>query len=219
MPAIAGTAAVRHNDTASTSYTGDYPSGITSTDLLFAQILIRSSAAVTMTTVPSGWNLILNNSNALQLFTYWKAAAGSETGSVAWVASASSFTSSVAIVRISDADRVSPISGTAQGGTGSITQTITFPAVSPTVANTLLICCAGDSSVTSVSGYSGSLTERWDASGSTRHLCGASEPLAASGSSGTRTATAVDQIAYASQSIAIAPDASSVSDLVGMVGI
>lgn len=220
MPALVGSPTVRHNNTLSSTYTGDYPTGITSGELLFAQANV-SGAAVTPNTPPTGWNLILNtNSSAGNCLTYWKAATGAETGTVGFTAG-STQPSTVVITRISNANTVSPISASGSGS-GVFTGTTTFPSIAPLVSSCLLICCAvGDSSATAGS-WSGGLVEAWDAMTTatvTRHTYGGAESLSTAGSTGTRTTTPSTLSRYTAQSIAIAPPGSMGGDLVGKVGV
>lgn len=229
-PSVVGTPSVTHGSAASTTYSGTYPTGIAAGELLFAHIYARqtTATAITISTVPTGWTLILqtpglSGSTGGNILTYWKAATGSETGTVSWVGNASVI-SSVVIARISGADTSSPISGTPVGQADAAATGHTIQAVSPTAPNCLMVVCFQYGSATFTTTFSGSMAQNWGESSSAgsagRILYGATEALTSSGSSGTRTATVNATVSATQQSIAIAPAAiASATDLVGMVAV
>lgn len=212
-PALAGTVQTTSNTTASTTYAGTYPTGVTAGELIIAHILVRSATTANTVTRPTGFTTINEYlagaaTSGGQLLSYWRAATGAETGAVNWTGTVSAV-NIVSIFRLSGADTTTPVNGTPGTTVDGASQiTHTFPAVTTTVADTLLVCIDGSSSALTFTSWGASLVQLWFSStGSgqtTRLTAGASEAIPGTGSTGTRTLTTNSGITSL-QSFAIAP--------------
>lgn len=143
------------------------------------------------TSVPSGW--VEFSGSPFRLGTtgdyvslFYKVLGGSEPSSYTWTWTTSVYTEIVALT-IADADPTTPANQVA-GQSNASSTTITCPAVTPSVANTLLLCIGGYDNDTSYTSNTG-MTERLDFGGWAVTM--ATETGPASGvSSGTNTFTA-----------------------------
>lgn len=209
-PALLGTPTTAASSTATTTLTINRPAGSGRHVLLLAQLSLRGGSGVTITP-PTGWTLIrrTNSSTVVALAIYRKYVAdlATESASYAWT-----FTSSVAtgaIVAITGAAPGTPVpvsAGTADTTSGA---TLVAPTVSPAMADTLLVSVWGNSNGSG--GYTppAGMTERVDSSsgGTTTgtRLGVATEVRAASGATGTRTATVAVSVTGVGMSLIVAP--------------
>ena len=186
-----------------TDWTINAPAGIIAGDVLIASI---SQGALSTVTPPSGWVQRLSTAfNARTLITFYKLAGASEPATYTFTLSAAiDGAHSIAAFRGADpaaAPHVE-IAGTARLATVSVL----IPGMTTTVANCLAVWIAADNNEV-VLGVPAGATMRAEAFTATAYIriWMGSEPLAASGATGTRTATtaaAVDSVAH---SIALAP--------------
>lgn len=212
---------VRHNNTASTSYTADIPASVVTGDLMVANIITRSSS--TISAVPTNWVGIPTNNglqgNSMTQWVYAKVADASDTAGSTYVWTGTSAQTSVITSRITGADTTASAALHASIGVAEASGSTTrnFSAVTTTVADTLILnmICVATSGQTYATWSVG--TERWDAStGSatqTRSMGGASGPVAAIGSTGTFTVVSGSN-ATLNHTVAIAPPAAAPTSLI-----
>lgn len=201
------------DNAASLNYVGNAPSGIVAGELLIAHVFVRYvGTAFSMTTRPTGWNIIdewSSNTTGGVSCLYWKEATGSEPSSYTWIGNQSQ-ASIVSIGRLPGASTTNPINVAAQRFTESTTSNShAMPSVSPTVANTMYVgVFTVNSSFVGVSNW-GTLTAGWvlttGTGQNTRGSLGGFESIPATGATGTRTVTTSDVFQGISQAMSIAP--------------
>lgn len=158
-PTIVGSVGTADN-AASTGYIVNYPAGITAGELLLAMIHCRAGGS-TIASPPAGWNLIATQNAQYSQWSYWRAAVGTETGTVTFTGSGSGV-NSTNMIRISGADTSSPVSTSATSANASSTSS-TFATITPTHVDTLIIAWGGTSgSVVTANTWNNSLTEVFD---------------------------------------------------------
>lgn len=142
------------------SFTMTPPAGIVSGDLLLAQITASRSATITAT--PSGWISIREDDSSAsdKMADYYKIATGSEPSNYTWSFADNGYISG-GIADYVGVDPVNPIN-TSSGRVNSNTNTVIFPSITTTAANTQLVLLVGIVGNTIVvSTPSGYLT-RWE---------------------------------------------------------
>lgn len=182
---------------AASSLTIDKPSGTSTGDVMLASISVRTSAI--SVTAPAGWTVIRDTPQAagdgMRLVTYYRVAAAGEPASYTWTFSGGTHAGAVGgITTYSGVDNSTPIDAQAGGVTASAT-THVAPTVSATVADDMLVTVhsmASSATWTVPTGMSESVDI---ASGTPTASTGVSmqinrEERAATGATGTRTATA-----------------------------
>ena len=176
------------------------PTGTVEGDVMVATIASRPSS--TNFTTPVGWTVLANTAATLpgdgitsRMASYWRVATASEPASYTWPFSAASDGVTGSIVSFSGVDTGNPVDVSATTTTPS-GYTHSAPSVTTTLANTMLVSSHAFTSSTSGWTAPTGMTEAIDiASHSRPNAVGMSleinyESLAASGASGTRTATA-----------------------------
>jgi hypothetical protein len=184
-------------DTAQSTLTINKPTGTVDGDVLVAFILASDA---TFSSEPSGWTQVGSQLNVnaaagsptyARLRAYVKAASG-EPSDYAWGMSASdNHIGAIVAVQGADISSIVDASGTQANVTDDLT--IVLPSISPGTAGDLLLACVAQANLTTFA-PAGGMTERVDdAAGSTfasgRSLHVATEALASSGATGTRTVT------------------------------
>lgn len=213
IPIVEGTAPTVRLNTASTNYVVDYPSGIVAGELLVAAIYLRSGVLSTISTVPSGWNLI-DRAAATNggFYLYWRLATGTETGTATWVGSTSA-TQCTAMRRISGADTTTPINVVGTLLNDSATQTPEqFPTVTTTEADCLLWNVIGGLGTATISSWTNGQTTIFSGStggGTSRFTHGGSLGQASAGSSGTLSVNLGGAANCVKQTFAIQPAAAA----------
>lgn len=212
-PAVAGTANVNSVGTASSSYVANAPASIATGELLICSVLVRSAGASNTVTRPTGWTIIdeyISAGNAGMILSYWKLATGSEPASYTFTGTVSAVYIATAF-RVTGADTTTPVNGTPQHASDAGPTVHTIPAVTTTVADTMLVAIEGSVANVSLASTWGTMTQVWfSATGtgtSARSQGGATEPIAATGSTGTRSVTNSTSGTVGLQSFAIAPAA------------
>lgn len=158
------------------------PTGTVDGDLLIAAL---SMGNTTVSSVPSGWNLVDEKQNAGNnwIRVYWKVASG-EGASWSW-----SFGGSVGIQSACFCYASAPTAAVDTFTNAAVSGTsYNVPSITTTVPNTLqfvAFCSNGSRSYTSV----GAMNEQFDPGNGNPSLSCFDEVVAASGASGTRTAT------------------------------
>lgn len=194
---------------ASANYLVNYPaSAPVSGEVLIATIHCRLGS-LTIASPPAGWNLITNGNSGYSFWSYWKLAAGGETGSVSFTGSGSSV-NATAMVRVAGADTTSPIDIAAPFVTPSTFSTITFPDVTTLGPDRLIIAwCGHSTNASTVSTWNNGLAQLWSQATGTgttvRASHGAQKTQAAAGSTAPLTVTLTGSTAYDAQTIAIKP--------------
>lgn len=208
---VAASALAVANSATSVSQTP--PTGVQTGDLMIAHVVARGDAQTIATT--AGWSLIANTDTAnttpspdVRHAAFWRIARSNETTAYTFTIGSSN-TLSVVISVYRGVDATTPINASASQTTASST-TITAPTITTTVTNTLLVFLAA-AVVAQTSTPNGSLVERYDANGGSNVVMayGATEALAASGATGTRTATTTAAAATIGTLIALAPATST----------
>lgn len=179
----------------STSVTITKPTGVVSGDLLFAA-LAHWTPNSTMSSVPSGWNLIAitSDSDSYTLATYYKIAGGSEPANYTWTWNGATFPRSGAIAcyqapNASPFDAVAPVTWVSGSSTSIATPSVTSSAADELIISALVV------NPSATSGMAGSppsgMTERADyLAGSAAIWTGIADVAQASaGASGTKTWT------------------------------
>lgn len=195
---VQATVTPRHNDTASNTYTGDRPSGWAENQVGVAHVLARA-AEVTMSGVPTGWELAVRVSQAgvaNTLFVYLKKLTASEPATYDWTGSAS-VVSTVSIGSASEAylgaTALDSLSGTPVGfyDSDNSTNTVHIPAMTTAHADALLFAIGQNGGAQTITSWSDSITERWDGNssgGQARTIYGGTLPVATAGTVGPFTA-------------------------------
>ncbi|HET6918373.1 MAG TPA: hypothetical protein VFI46_02790 [Jiangellaceae bacterium] len=181
------------------------PAGTTAGDLLVAAVDVRSTPTITG---PPGWTVVRTDTNAsaMRQAIYVKIATPTEPSSHAWSFSARNSAAGI-IVAYQGTDPSTPVDASS-GQPNPASTSITAPALSTTVPGALLVGFFGTVSNPSITPPPGMIeqTETIQNAGKNKiSLETADTLLAATGSSGTRTATASQGSANIGQLIAIRP--------------
>jgi hypothetical protein len=191
---------------ASTSIAVPVPAGATTGRLMLASITIRGSATIA---TPTGWTLIRSdvNGSTMRVSTYRRFAATNEPASYVFTFSKSTTASTAGMAVYAGVDPTNPINAHAgQVNTRNTTQVVA-PALTTTIAGTLLTSIFGSASLVTATPPSG-MTERYDISSNGSSKVAeesADQQLGAAGSTGTRTATISKATSSIGQSIALRP--------------
>lgn len=200
-----GASAITHVASSSTSVRGGtslspaLPAGTSQNDVMIASVAFQNGSGVTVT-VPSGWNLIrrTNSTNSHGLATYYKVAGSSEPSNYAFSILGGDRWS-IGISSFRNVSTSTPIDAE-NGQANSSSATVTAPAVTTTVGETMLVGSfttkEGAVGGSTLSAYSNSMAEAYDINtqdggGNEAGLGSAYASFSSSGSTGTRTATAV----------------------------
>lgn len=209
---VVKTASSRDN-AASTSMTGDIPSGVVTGDLMLAWLFWRSSTATITATPSAGWNFVRGPDTAganTATAVYWKIADGSDTpgSTYVWTISAS-LTNAVGIARISGHNAAIPIDTTNHFGDTGTATSHSFPQVTTSGGNRLLVWCSasGVGAATSTGSVASPLFEMWDIGGLNRWTYGAFSVQDSAGASSTPTLTTNESLRNSLTTIAIASSA------------
>lgn len=209
--AIAFRSAATNTSDAGPNVNVNKPTNTASGDVMIASIRggLSSGAA---TTAPAGWVLI-DTATVTSRFitTFYKVAGGSEPGSYAFVINAS-HTGGGAIMSFSGVNNAAPIdnagaSESSNTGTGTTTSTTAFNTVK---ANTMIVAaffCGAGTAMATASG----MTEQYDITagdGGAFQMSGDTALQAATGSTGSKTATCTSGTTWATYMTALAPEPS-----------
>ncbi|MDX2001273.1 MAG: hypothetical protein SFW35_02515 [Chitinophagales bacterium] len=188
------------------------PNGLQTGDMILAGLTLEKGSAVNITP-PSGWTLInrTNQSTDVGMASYYKIATAADVA-----ASTFNFTVnntpkwSIALVRITDFDPVSPIAGVNAQASSTSGTSVTAPSVNNIPANSLVLAFYTNKKNATYQPASGT-TEIYDnpnnAGGEPSNMM-AYFYQAATGSTPSRTATASIAERWAAQQIAINPNQS-----------
>lgn len=182
------------NGSATTSLSVPMPVGTVVNDVMIALLAVRGGSATTITP-PTGWTLI-NSTNTsvagtMKSSTYFKVATTTEAGP--YIFTFTSNRASASITSYSGVDTANPIDAQGTTNSAATNKTLTAPAITTTVANTMLVALYGYArgSITLTQGSS--MTERSDISstGTTAGVSAGSQDVLqpAIGTSGTKTMT------------------------------
>lgn len=199
-----------NHTTANVSAVGNVPASVAAGDLLVAQVVAVSAAGGVVTAHPSGYTEIRTDSigsvPGRRSTLAWKLATASEGSTHTWTIT-SAVDATVTITRITGAHSTAPVDD--HSGTTITATTIVSTAVSPTSAEALLLLLLVHATTgVSYNAVSG-MTERYDVNTTSRTVALDTEALAASGSTGTRSATATANNAQIAQMVAIKPPAAA----------
>lgn len=186
------------------------PSGVTTGNVMVAQVSIRSNT-ITIT-APSGWTLIRQDTHAgatLRAALYRKVASSSEPPSYIWTLSGS-IAASGGIVAYSGVDQINPISDHNGSQSSTSTTTITGPSLTTSTNNSRLIFFSNirTGAATTVTYPTGPppMSEKYDvSSGGSITSAVADENISAVGATGIRTATSSQSFQNIGQTIVLNP--------------
>ena len=191
------------------------PAGVVAGNVLIAQIAYNTGATGSITP-PAGWNTIdvlTNTTNPMMQGLYWRVATGSEPTHYSFTLSTDkSETATGAILAYADVDTANPIDAVA-GQTNAPGSSVVAPSITTTQPNTMLVALYANRGNDYVDPPAG-MTERLDIG--TVEGVGVGETtaavydqtLAATGATGTRTATSTTDGGVAHM-LALAPPATS----------
>ncbi len=188
------------------------PAGAVQSDLLLAAITITGNTSITP---PSGWTSTQRNvtaSNEIATEIWYKVAGGSEPSSYTWSWTGAQQASG-AIAAYSGVDSASPVN-TDGGQANTSGTTITAPAVSPTALGTMLVGVFGIANTGTITADSPLTGRAYASATGTSASTGtrlADQSLSASGSTGTRTATAGTAGVNIGQLVALNPAVATLS--------
>ena len=182
------------------------PSGQAEDDLLVALVCYEGGADenVTPPTETPAWSSEIQaaNSSNIGLSVFWKIAGSSESWPKAFdVSNSKKSAAGIHAYEGVDTSDTLEASSTNDGSSGDAT----MAAVTVNETNTILIFGAGNKKGSTWSGWTGSMTERHEISNSGDGIAGnagASEPIAGTGSTGTRDVTPSDDAEWAAIGIA-----------------
>ncbi len=175
------------------------PAGTVAGDVMVASIAVQPSTIVI--TAPAGWTLVRNNTQAAgsssRMATYYRVATAGEPASYLWTFSGAASTGATGgIISFSGVD-TSSVLDVEGGNTTASSLTHIANAISTTVANTMLVGSFEFTSTPSAANWSSNMTadpvDQGSIAGPSNagiRLLMAYEARAATGSTGTRTATA-----------------------------
>jgi hypothetical protein len=189
------------------------PAGTSNGDVLVAVVAHQNGVNRNLVP-PAGWTAIPNTdwtdgTNA-RIRGFYKVAGALEPPSYTFTfASGSGADMSGGVLAILGGNPSTPINASNGQSNGSVgSKLVTAPSISPTVANTLLVFGGACNVIAGFTPPTG-MTEYWDVASSGAYKVateGATQPLATSGSTGTRVATASTSCRSVAVSIAVAPD-------------
>jgi hypothetical protein len=187
------------------SLTISKPAGAASGDLMVAAVNVRGTPTIT---APSGWTLVRLdvNSSTMRQAIYTKIAATSEPSSYTWSFSAKGSTTGI-IAAYQGVDPTTPVDA-ASGQATAASTSITAPAVTTTVPGTLLVGFFGTAANPATTPPFGMIEQAelvQNAGKNKSSLETADAFLPATGSSGTRVATASTASTNVGQLVAIRP--------------
>ncbi len=199
------------------SVTVDRPSGLVAGDVLLAMIGRRGSGSPSATTLPSGWTLVLSQSNAsnLGIAIYRKFATSSEPASYTWSYGVSErMVGSISAYR--GVDATTPIIASA-ARTNASSRNLLAPSITPGVSGAWIVgFFAADSGNVRIDPPSSpAMTERFGAlSGTSAGPNGTSIESAdavstSAGASGTLTATTASNVLSVTALVALKPSVAS----------
>ncbi|MGI9610820.1 MAG: CSLREA domain-containing protein, partial [Acidimicrobiia bacterium] len=173
------------------------PAGVTSGDVLIAQVSYNAPAGSTITPA-AGWTVIdieENASHDIIQALYWRVATGAEPAQYGFdLTSGAANTATGAIVAYGDVDTTDPIDAFGAQSNGTSTSLVA-PSITTTESDTTLVALFSNRSNAPLTPPAG-MTERWDIStvtgvGDPNETAaeGAEETLGAAGPTGTRTAS------------------------------
>lgn len=151
--------------------------------------------AVTGGTADAGSNLA-----HIKSYTYVVGSSGDLTVAVTETGSADE-EKALAVYVLSGVDTTTPVDGSAAGSSGTSSTSWVCPAVSPSTSDAFLVCHGNSGGGAAAGSHTWTITEQYDTLFGGINVTGATEQLAASGSTGTRTATGTNSLAYASLSV------------------
>ena len=194
--AVAFRAAASSGQATGATITVTKPAGTITGDVMLASITVVSNTSTVST--PAGWTLLLSTNqtgtNTSRLYTFYRIALAGEPGSYAWTITGANVGAVAAIASFSGVDiSVSPIDASAGQATAS-SLTHTAPSVTATVAGDMLVTVHEFAAARTWTPPAG-MTERVDRASQGKSGNGVSlemntESRAATGATGTRTATA-----------------------------
>lgn len=190
-----------------TSQALNVPAGVAAGNILIAQIAVRGGSGTTITP-PAGWTTILvnNSGTIIRQGIYYRIADGTEPASYSFDISPQQ-RAAAAMVAYSGVDGTNPINASSTRTNASSTSVIAN-GVTTTVADAMLVGLFAASRATSFT-PPGGMTEQADQNGGAGpngaavHI--ADQLLAATGASGTRTATAANAAVNIGSLIALKP--------------
>jgi MSHA biogenesis protein MshQ len=178
-----------------TSVTINAVAGTAAGDTLVALVAVRGGTGVKIAT-PAGWTLVqpIDSRSRVAQAVYRRTATASEPALHTWTFSPAN-RAAVALIALRGVDTADPVAAVASRATTSSSVSFIAPSISPPVANTLLVALySADFGAGSWTPPAG-MTERVDlgtgaaAAGAGIRISLHTEPRAASGATGTRTAT------------------------------
>jgi hypothetical protein len=191
-----------------TSITINTPSGVTTNDVLIAQIGYHRDATQASITAPSGWTLARADSWTGQMWTqsiYYHVVTGTEPAGYTWTVSVADQLAGT-IVAYSGVDTANPINANA-GQNNNQGTSISAPSVTPTSNNSVLLWFYGIKSVGTITPAAGQTT-RASASTATGNptsnnadIIVAEESQTTAAATGTRTATLSGNSQYSTGSV------------------
>lgn len=208
---LTATATVTTSESPSTTAVGDLVVVVHCNDfyLLSNMPTPTATGSPTLTAVTNGSADAGSNNAHIKTYTYTANTAGAQTVSVTETGAGDEEKVLVVYV-LSGADTASPIDGGSSGAAGNFSATSTSPHVAPAVtpsgSNAFLIAhtnSGGGSAGSAPYTPPGGMTERYDVASGGIAFTGATEQLAASGSTGTRSFTVTASTSYAAVTIAI----------------
>lgn len=126
----------------SSSWVGNRPSGTVQDDLLITHICIND-AAFSVSTPPSGWNVVEGPVDSLdgdcRGYVYYKVAGASEPSTYTWTMSTGSASGAIHTVRYIGVDTSAPINISDSVGTAASTVNHTSPSITPSVDGCLIV--------------------------------------------------------------------------------
>lgn len=197
------------------------PVGLTEGDLMVAQVVARNATTLGVFTAPGGWTSIRQDhqNDKLASALFWKIASAADVSASDFTFTATDGLSNRgAITAWYDGDGA--ISVDADNGQGNTSQTVTSPAITPSVANCLILLYCGIGGNLTVSAYAiatdnpASWTERYDLPTDLAGDLGLSVASAArpeTTSTGNGTATAESPVDNTGQLVALSPPLVSIS--------
>lgn len=187
------------------------PAGTVAGNVVIAQLSIRGGTGVSITGVPAGWTLAdrTNSGTTLAQFVYWRVATASEPASHTWTLGSSARYSAIA-ASFEAVLPSNPVDAILAAALTSNTTSFTAPAVTTTVANTMLVAMFGAGEGTQTFTPPAAMSELDDLFSGSGPL-GASSSLAiasfaGSGSTGTKTATSQSAEKGVATLLALRPD-------------
>lgn len=171
----------------STTITNNVPAGTVDGDILLWAVAANFNASSPTFATPAGWTVILNNNNADRQITVFAKTASSEPASYAITPSVTGFSGGGRMIAYSGGDGLDVSSG---AYFNTATTSYVAGSVTTTKTNETLVGIYLAKNLSTSFTPAGTMTERADSSagnGYTIEVC--DEVIAATGATGTRTAT------------------------------